>query len=439
MSLRFKFLLYLIIAHMLFAVIGARVFSKYGLWVFAVEGVFVISLVIGLRLVGELFNTLNLIRSGAQFIKERDFTTKIREVGQPELDQLVAVYNRMIDSLREERLRLQENNYFLEKVLSASPSGILTLDFDNRISMVNPAAERLLQAEKSTLVGLSLEAVDSSFARELGELKPGEARVIPYLGRRKVKCHKSEFIDRGFPRHFILMEELTEELRQTEKAAYEKLIRLMSHEVNNTIGAANSLLHSCLNYQDQLRPDDQKDYGMALQVVIDRTDQLNAFMRSFADVVRLSPPKRELCEVKVLLETVARLLKAECDRRGIVVKCEIEDQPDRVSLDRGQIEQVLVNLMKNAVEAIGETGQITIRTGYNLGRPFVTIEDTGAGFPPEVKANLFSPFFSTKEHGQGIGLTLVQEILDNHGFDFALESEPGSPTRFTIFLSPKAL
>ncbi|HNC45579.1 MAG TPA: ATP-binding protein, partial [Acidobacteriota bacterium] len=100
--------------------------------------------------------------------------------------------------------------------------------------------------------------------------------------------------------------------------------------------------------------------------------------------------------------------------------------------------QVLVNLMKNAIEAIGENGRITIRTGKNLGRPFVTIEDTGAGFPPEVKANLFSPFFSTKEHGQGIGLTLVQEILDNHGFDFALESEPGSPTRFTLFLSQKA-
>ncbi len=439
MSLRFKFLLYLILAHLLFAVIGAGVFSKYGLWVFAVEGVFVISLVIGLRLVGELFNTLNLIRSGAQFIKERDFTTKIREVGQPELDQLVAVYNRMIDSLREERLRLQENNYFLEKVLSASPSGILTLDFDNRISMVNPAAERLLQTEKSTLVGLTLEAVDSSFARELGELKPGEARVIPYLGRRKVKCHKSEFIDRGFPRHFIVMEELTEELRQTEKAAYEKLIRLMSHEVNNTIGAANSLLHSCLNYKDQLRLDDREDYEMALQVVIDRTDQLNAFMRSFADVVRLSQPKREACEIQVLLETVARLLKVECENRAITLTWEIEDQLDRVSLDRGQIEQVLVNLMKNAIEAIGENGRITIRAGKNLGRPFVTIEDTGAGFPPEVKANLFSPFFSTKEHGQGIGLTLVQEILDNHGFDFALESEPGSPTRFTIFLSQKAL
>ncbi|HNC47262.1 MAG TPA: PAS domain-containing protein, partial [Acidobacteriota bacterium] len=338
MSLRFKFLLYLILAHVLFAVIGARVFSKYGLWVFAVEGVFVISLVIGLRLVGELFNTLNLIRSGAQFIKERDFTTKIREVGQPELDQLVAVYNRMIDSLREERLRLQENNYFLEKVLSASPSGILTLDFDNRISMVNPAAERLLQAEKSTLIGLTLEAVDSTFTRELGELKPGEARVIPYLGRRKVKCHKSEFIDRGFPRHFIVMEELTEELRQTEKAAYEKLIRLMSHEVNNTIGAANSLLHSCLNYKDQLRPDDQEDYEMALQVVIDRTDQLNAFMRSFADVVRLSQPKREACEIQVLLETVARLLKVECESRAITLTWEIEAQLGRVNLDRGQIE-----------------------------------------------------------------------------------------------------
>jgi hypothetical protein len=102
---------------------------------------------------------------------------------------------------------------------------------------------------------------------------------------------KSRFLDRGFHRHFVLMEELTEELRQSEKAAYEKLIRLMSHEVNNSVASANSLLHSCLNYKDQLEVEDREDYEVALAVVISRTEQLNAFMKSFADVVRLLKPQ----------------------------------------------------------------------------------------------------------------------------------------------------
>src|SRR6185436_5133884 len=180
---------------------------------------------------------------------------------------------------------------------------IITLDFDNRISMINPAAERLLQASREELLGKRLADLQTPFACELDELLPGESKVLPLLGRRRVKCRKSQFLDRGFLRHFLLMEELTEELRQSEKAAYEKLIRLMSHEVNNSVASANSLLHSCLNYKDQLRIEDRRDYEAALAVVIARTEQLNAFMKSFADVVRLPKPQLHPCDIQEILES----------------------------------------------------------------------------------------------------------------------------------------
>ncbi|HET9532464.1 MAG TPA: ATP-binding protein [Blastocatellia bacterium] len=433
MTLRLKFILYLVLIHLLFAAVAVYLLLQDRWWLLAVEAVFIISLATGLRLIRDLFGTIGLIQTGAQFINDGDFTARFREVGQKEMDQLIHIYNRMIDHLREERTRLQEQHYFLDRVLTASPSGIVTLDFDDRIATVNPAAERMLQAEAADLIGRKLAELDSAFALEMDALKVGESRVIPLMGRRRVRCQKSHFLDRGFPRSFILMEELTEELRQSEKSAYEKLIRMMSHEVNNSVGSANSLLHSCLHYRDQLDEEDRKDFVTALGVVISRTEQLNRFMRSFADVVRLPQPRPHPCNVEELLEEIHILMRAELARRNIEWVWEIESHLGPVMMDRAQIEQALVNIVKNSIEAIGENGKIGIRLGRRGGRAFLTVEDTGCGISPEVRLQLFTPFFSTKENGQGIGLTLVQEILDRHGFEFSLEAVAGGPTEFTIY------
>ncbi|MBO0720777.1 MAG: histidine kinase, partial [Blastocatellia bacterium] len=134
-------------------------------------------------------------------------------------------------------------------------------------------------------------------------------------------------------------------------------------------------------------------------------------------------------------EGIILLYKTECDCRKIELKWDRQTAPRPVRLDRGQMELVLVNVLKNAIEAIGEEGLITIRLGGEPGRNFVTIEDSGCGISANVRRNLFTPFFSTKENGQGIGLTLVQEILDGHGFEFSLESQAGQPTQFTIYVS----
>src|SRR6185295_18939407 len=144
---------------------------QHRIWLLAVELVFIVSLTAGLSLTRTLFGTIELIHTGAQFMRDRDFSSRFREVGHPEMDQLVEIYNRMADHLREERTKLQEQNFFLDKILTASPSGILTLDFDNRIAMMNPAAERLLQTGKEGLIGRKLTDLESPFAGELADLR----------------------------------------------------------------------------------------------------------------------------------------------------------------------------------------------------------------------------------------------------------------------------
>ncbi|HKQ08348.1 MAG TPA: ATP-binding protein [Blastocatellia bacterium] len=432
MRLRRKFILYLVLMHLPFAVLAAILIRRDALWLFVVEAIFVVSLVWGARLVSAFFGSLDLIRSAVQTISDQDFTSRFREVGQPEMDELIHVYNRMIDHLREERTRLQEQHFFLDRVLTASPSGIITLDLDGHVAMVNPSAARMLGEPAQELIGRKLAETGGAIAGALLDLRTGESRVVPFGGRRRLKCTRSEFADRGFPRAFFLMEELTEELRQSEKSAYEKLIRMMSHEVNNSVGSVNSLLHSCMTYAAQLSGEDRADFETAIAVAISRTDQLGIFMRGFADVVRLPPPRPQPAELRRLLEGVEVLTRADRERRRIAWAWDVERALPPVRLDVAQMEQVFLNVVKNAVEAIGEAGTITIRMGVWQHRPFVTVEDTGCGIAPEVRANLFAPFFTTKENGQGVGLTLVQEILAAHHFEFTLDGPPGGPTRFTI-------
>lgn len=370
----------------------------------------------------------------AFFLKDRDFGTRLNRTGQADLDELVDVYNGMAEHLRLERVGQEERQYFLDRILDASPSGILTFDFDGRLALANPAASRMLGARPDELRGKRLAEVPSPFARELETLAKGASRVLVLSGSRRIKARAGEFQDRGFSRSFLVLEELTEELRRSEKAAYEKLIRMVSHEVNNSLGASRSLLESCLNYAGQLGPEDRADFEDALSVVIARTEQLNVFVRSFADVVRIPEPRKEPCDVAALATRIAALVKAEADLRRVAVSVEARDSLAAVSMDRAQMEQVLLNVVKNALEAVGEDGTVSLRAERRAGRPVLVVEDSGPGIAPEAKEQLFRPFFSTKENGQGLGLTLVQEVLSRHGFEFSLESNAGEPTRFTVVL-----
>lgn len=442
-SLRWRLTAYLIAAHAIFAALAVYLLYQERLWLFAVELVFAVSILTGLSLTRTIFRGFRLAPEGAQLIREHEFTSRFLDVGQPEIDALIAVYNRMVDHLRDERARLQEQHYFLSRILQVSPLAIVTLDFDDRITMVNPSAERLLAQPDADLQGLRVAELSSPLAETLASLEPGASRVVALHGARRVKCHRGTFIDRGFPRTFLLLEELTEELRQFEKAAYEKLIRVMSHEVNNTVGASNSLLHSCLTYARELSAESRTDFEPAIGVVIARTEQLNRFMRSFADVVRLPAPIRERQALTPLLRDIARLFSRESAERNIRWVWDVDSTPDEVAIDRGQIEQALVNVCKNAIEAVDRDGEIAVRLWRQQGRLTLAIEDSGPGVTPEARANLFTPFFSTKAAGQGIGLTLVQEILSQHQCEYSLDSRQdgarqesgvaaGEPTRFTI-------
>jgi PAS domain S-box-containing protein len=433
MKLRSKLIIYLVGVHLVFLVTTYFIFLENRLWLFAIEGFFLLSFIIGFVLIRSMFKPFDLVITGSELIEEGDFTSKFRNTGQPELDQLISLYNQMIKKLRNERLNLEERHLFLYKLLEATPSGVIILDYDGGIEMVNPSAERLLEASKEELKGKKIYELQTPLAGNLDTLRSEKSVVLSYRGNRRIKCTKSQFIDKGFPRFFVLLEELTEEIRQSEKSAYEKLIRLLSHEVSNSVGAVNSLLQSCVYYIDQIRDTDRDDFETAVNISISRLGNLNQFMKGYADIIRLPEPTLHKSNVMELVQNCAVLFRGESDEKRISWQWEFQAELPPIDLDRNQMEQVFVNIIKNAMEAIETDGTITVRTGNSTQKYHLIIEDTGSGISEDVRRNLFTPFFSTKDYGQGIGLTLVQEILNRHNFEFSLEGKPGGPTQFTIY------
>ncbi len=433
MTLRRALGTYLIVFHVLAgAVAGYLLWRHHRPWLLLLEAALLASLVIGFVLVRALRLPQEIVSTGAEWIGEGDFAHGFRSTGLADLDSLMKLYNQMVSRLREERIKQEEQDVFLHKVLMASPSGILTTDHDGRVCLVNPAAEELLEISQEDARGRRMAELSSAPARGLASIKVGASRMIGQRGRRRVKCTHSQFFDRGSPRDFYIMEDLTHELWATEKAAYDSLIRTLSHEVNNTVGAAGSILHSALSYGEQLDDEDRTDFSAALQVAIERMNHLNSFMHRYAEVARVPQPTKRDVDVVAMLRRTVRLMEPECRERTVEMNLVLEATAGRIPMDEAQMEQVFVNVLRNALEAIECQGVVNIRVSRRAGRTMVAVEDSGPGLSPETQANLFTPFFSTKPHGQGVGLTLVREILTLHGFDFALESPPDGPTRFLI-------
>lgn len=423
MKLSTKFITFIVTIHLVAGWLSLYIFKEKPLFFIVSEVFILISLAIAWQLYHDFIQPLKLLMTGVEAIKDRDFNVKFLKTGKYEMDKLIEVYNEMIDQLRTERTQQQEQHYFLEKLVTTSPTGILMLDFDENITHINPKAQKLLELTAEATLHRPLNSLAHPVLKVISQLKTGESRTINFNGVETFKCQKAHFMDRGFPRYFVMIEELTTEILAAEKNAYGKVIRLMAHEVNNSIGAVNSILDSALHFLDHT-PDVQN----AVQIAIERNDHLNQFMRNFADIVRLPLPHKELINIEELVINIARLMEFNAHQRDITFEFDFAINSPQILADRRQMEQVLVNVVKNALESIGTKGKVIFRTTSS----HLEIIDNGAGISPETAQHLFSPFFSTKKNGQGVGLTLVREILLNHGFGVSLQTVEAGKTVFRV-------
>jgi two-component system, NtrC family, nitrogen regulation sensor histidine kinase NtrY len=424
LSTKTKYIAYIAVVHLVLVLLVYKLLFENKALFIASEVFLLLSAGMSIVLYNNFMQPIQFVKSGIEAIKDKDFSIKFVPTGKGEVDVLIEVYNMMIDQLREERIKLNEQHFFLEKLIEASPISIIILDYDDRIESLNSKGKNQLGRDNDALIGKKLEETDLPLLTELAGILDGESRMIKTNGIATFKAQRSHFMDRGFRRSFLMIEELTNEILESEKNAYGKVIKMMAHEVNNTLGATDSILQTTTH----LLPDtDYRDIKDALHVASERNHQLTRFMRNFADVVRLPAPAPERTDMGQLIRDVAIFMQNAASVRNIKVQSEA---PENVfwNVDKGQMEQVLINVIKNAVEAC-ESGQ-EVHIGATADR--IVIRNNGKPIDQEVSTKLFNPFFSTKRDGQGIGLTLTREILGNHGFDFALETRPDGWTEFRI-------
>ena len=375
----------------------------------------------------KIVKPLNSIGSGMELLREQDFSSRLSPVGQYEADRIVNVFNRMMEQLKNERLRLREQNNFLDLLIKASPMGVILTTLDEDLSELNPMAQKMLGVRQEDVLGKKMNETDSPLAAELANVPKGETATVRLNDSNIYRCTHSSFIDRGFQHPFFLIESLTDEVMKAEKKAYEKVIRMIAHEVNNTTAGITSTLDTV--EQALSAEEGMDDICDVMRVCIERCFSMSRFITRFADVVKIPEPTLTPVDLNDLAFTCKRFMEGMCADRNIKLRLEIDETLKEVKMDASLFEQVLVNIIKNAAESIEKDGEIIVRT---LSPATIEVVDNGKGISKEVEAKLFSPFFSTKPNGQGIGLIFIREVLMRHGCTFSLRTYADGLTRFRI-------
>lgn len=374
-----------------------------------------------------LVKPLNSIGNGMDLLREQDFSSRLSPVGQYEADRIVKIFNRLMEQLKNERLHVREQNHFLDLLIQASPMGVIILSLNDAVAQANPMAAKMAGLQVEDLLGKKLNQVNAPLIKELDSLKRDEKKVVRLSDANVYMCTCSYFINRGFRHPFYLIERMTDEVMRAERKAYEKVIRMIAHEANNMTAGITSTLDTI--GQALAEEKGMEDICGMMRVCIERCLSMSRFITRFADVVKIPEPNLQPASLNELAAASKHFMEGMCNSRRISLRLECDPEVGEVRLDMPLFEQVLVNIIKNAAESIGEDGEIVIRT---IAPACIEVADNGPGISKECEEKLFTPFFSAKPNGQGIGLVFIREVLSRHGCAFSLRTYEDGLTRFKI-------
>ncbi|HQX65123.1 MAG TPA: ATP-binding protein [Dokdonella sp.] len=375
----------------------------------------VITVLLALELRRRAIYPLRTLSNLLEALREGDYSLRGSAARRGDaIGEVVIEINTLAQTLREQRLAVEEKSALLTKVIAALDIAVLAFDAESHLKLANPAAERLLGSSFNFLKGRSAAALGLGDCLSLTEPCISERSFAGGNGRWEVR--RAVFREDGRPHDLLVITDLSRTLREEERLAWQRLLRVLGHELNNSLAPIRSMAATLakLLAVEPMAEDWRDDAGSALGVIGDRAEALARFMARYTAFARLPPPKPRRFAFAELVQRVAHLEQ----RMAVVVEAgaavDIDADPD-------QIEQALINLLKNAVDAtLPDGGKVRIRWQCNDSELSIEIIDAGSGLPHT--ENLFVPFFTTKPGGSGIGLVLARQIFEAHGGSLTLEN-----------------
>ncbi len=349
-------------------------------------------------------------------LREGDFSVRARGANRDDpLGDVMAEINMLSGILQEQRLGALEATALLRTVMEEIDVAIFAFDANETLRLVNRAGQELIAQPAERILGRQASELDLTDCL-IGDTTRVLTRTFAG-GTGRWGMRRTSFREGGLPHKLVVIADLSQPLREEELKAWQRLVRVIGHELNNSLAPIKSIAGSLntMLRRPQRADDWEQDMMGGLEIIEARAEGLNRFMQSYARLAKLPAPARQPVELGPLLRRIVTL----GTRSNVVL---IDGPEIKLSIDAAQIEQVIINLVKNAVEAVEETntGNVCVTWRKMPGQVEIAVEDNGPGIASA--QNLFVPFFTTKPSGSGIGLVLCRQIAENHGGALTLEN-----------------
>ena len=355
-------------------------------------------------------------------------------------------FTRIIDEMRDRRAGQESEMRHLKALIEHIPVPLMTVHADDAITLQNNAARRLFGATHVTRVS-DLRQFGPGFARAVDEAIPGDRELVTFTvegAEYQLTMAATEIVIDGDRERLISLQDIQSEIDATQAEAWQDLVRVLTHEIMNSITPVTSLAQTASELVDDVVretgpespiAEDLEDVQSAVATVARRSDSLLQFIDSYRQISRLAPPEKKRVALADLFETVASLAGAEWNDPRVALASSVQPSGLYVYADRDLLEPVLLNLLRNAWQATKDVDapRVELRGRLNRrGNTVIEIEDNGHGVPDEIATKIFVPFFTTREGGSGVGLALARQVMIAHGGFIRLGKNSAAGTVFTL-------
>lgn len=431
-------------------------FSIFLLFFLAEQTKYLVSAVIvGALVLGQLVSLVIFVertnRKLSQFlqsIRHSDFASSFSDKGMGKsFEGLNSEFNEVIKEFKRNRAEKEEHFNYLQTVVQHVSIGIIAYTKNGKVDIINTALKKLLRINNLRFIK-DLKKIKDDLPETLMGLKAGDKTLVKLFIQDELlqlMIYATEFRMRGEEYILISLQNIHAELEEKEIESWQKLIRVLTHEIMNSITPISSLASTVQemlleNMDNQLKikavdQDDIQGVDSALRTIQSRSQGLLNFVEIYRNLTRIPKPNFRYFEVKELFERSADLMKPKLEKLSIQCKNRVFPDNLKITADPDLVDQVVINLMLNAIDAVKGTGspEISIFSTQNdNGRVIIEVSDNGSGIKPDILDKIFMPFFTSKKTGSGIGLSLSRQIMSLHKGSISVKSKPNEGTTFTL-------